>query len=340
MPGPYGLKYMSQADGLHLFFRRASHLFVKLPCGKEFGGSSKDHGYATRPKERTANEAEILQIPGDLWNEGDKSEQASHDLVGRLICPKPSNGFHLLEIMKKSWKTKGEFIAREWKKNLYLFSFANQEDREWVIQHQPWHFDGYLFAIAPLDGAIQPSYIQITKCNLWVRVYDLSMRCLNPVILRNIVAQVGNVVEVDTKANFSGCFARFRVELDITTPLMHDITIYFGGKNLWIPLKYENLPTFCYKCGVMGHHTRACEKELEDDDSGKQFEDLLCGPNLKASPLKRIRPPVINSSLPHNNQPKSTYPHPNSKENWPNLPHSRRPRPPSLSFNLPVGKPC
>ncbi|KAH6817509.1 hypothetical protein C2S51_001112 [Perilla frutescens var. frutescens] len=71
------------------------------------------------------------------------------------------------------------YSAREWGKNLFLFKFGTQEEMEWVIKHQSWHYDNQLFVIAPLQGHEKPSMIQLTQASFWVRAYDLPVSCLN-----------------------------------------------------------------------------------------------------------------------------------------------------------------
>ncbi|XP_057793078.1 uncharacterized protein LOC131009683 [Salvia miltiorrhiza] len=267
----------------------------------ERGGPSRDSELLSGPEERTERESNLIDI-STIVNTANQSEDG-FCLVGSLITAKAPNGFHLMEIMRKSWKTSKNFEAKEWRKNLFLFSFATLEDRQWVLQRQPWHFDGHLFAVMGLDDSAQPSDIRVNRSSFWVRAYNLPIKCMNPSIIRNIGKQIGVVEEVDERANYAGCFARFKVNFDVTTPLLRGLTICLEAKQLWIPLKYEHLPTFCYKCGVMGHHSRACDINVEDDESGKQFEDIIYGPILKASPLKRLRPTKQNHDRPRKSNP-------------------------------------
>lgn len=88
-------------------------------------------------------------------------------LVGRLRAPKPPKSFHLLEVMKKTWRVKKEVTARVWNK-LFMFTFRNREDRDWVLKQQPWHFKNYLFVVAVLKGTEQPSSVEVTTCSFWV----------------------------------------------------------------------------------------------------------------------------------------------------------------------------
>ena len=40
----------------------------------------------------------------------------------------------------------------------------------------------------------------------------------------------------------------------------------------WVFLKYERLPTFCYRCGILGHQDRECQRinkgclHMDEDD--------------------------------------------------------------------------
>ncbi|KAK6125828.1 hypothetical protein DH2020_040424 [Rehmannia glutinosa] len=171
-----------------------------------------------------------------------------------------------METMKKSWKPRKGFTAREWGKNLFLFSFADTRDRDWVLKNQPWHFEGFLFAIKPISGTEQPSTLNITESSFWIRVYDLPVACMNEKTIQLIAKQVGSFEAWDPSPDsLFGKSARCKVAIDITKPLVRGITIKLKGESLWIPLKYEGLPVYCYGCGLIGHHYRACDNYDSND---------------------------------------------------------------------------
>ena len=74
--------------------------------------------------------------------------------------------------------------------------------------------------------------------------------------------------------------------MDITKPLRRFIIVAKGaGKGeIWGRLGYERLPTFCYKCGVIGHSEYECEQALVEGyrSNTKQYGDWL-----RASPLQK-----------------------------------------------------
>ncbi|KAL8544826.1 hypothetical protein ACS0TY_005152 [Phlomoides rotata] len=112
-------------------------------------------------------------------------------LVGRLCTEKTFNIYALTDVMLKAFRVKGKVTAREWGKNLLIFTFGESSERDWVLRNQPWHFDGQLFAISPLDGSVQPSQIQINRASFWARIYDLPISLQKESTVQSIAGKIG-----------------------------------------------------------------------------------------------------------------------------------------------------
>jgi hypothetical protein len=100
-------------------------------------------------------------------------------------------------------------------------------------------------------------------------------------------ASVGTVEEVDTDAEGIGWgeFLRVKISIDLYKPLPRGRMMKFEGKSNLIGFKYENLPKFCFHCGVICHGPEGCLKrnELRNQDDFTQY-----GPWLRAtSPNRR-----------------------------------------------------
>ncbi|KAL8511776.1 hypothetical protein ACS0TY_018276 [Phlomoides rotata] len=132
-------------------------------------------------------------------------------LTGRLYTSKPFNVFTLIDVMLKGFKVKGKVSAWEWGKSLLIFSFTDHDDREWVLQNQPWHFEGNLFAVTPLSGSEQPSLVKVSRASFWARLYDLSMVCHNESTLKTLARRIIDLEAFDPPINNLGSFLRFKI---------------------------------------------------------------------------------------------------------------------------------
>lgn len=82
---------------------------------------------------------------------------------------------------------------------------------------------------------------------------------------------VGSTFGGMLRAEEKGDYCRIRVDLNVTKPLRRGVFVSLESQGkVWLAFKYENLPTFCFCCGHMGHGVAECgqNKKVEniDDD--------------------------------------------------------------------------
>ena len=89
-----------------------------------------------------------------------------------------------------------------------------------------------------------------------------------------------------------GEFLRVRIVLDITRPLPRCCKLWAERKLVgWVGLKYEQLPNFCYLCGIVGHGDRDCEVWLRGKGRLRR-EDQHYGDWLRAEATRVTRKSV------------------------------------------------
>ncbi|KAL8470906.1 hypothetical protein ACS0TY_033475 [Phlomoides rotata] len=213
-------------------------------------------------------DGEVLDL--GLEAEQDRGNAAPICLVGRLCTGRSFNIYALIDVMLKAFRAQGKVTAREWGKKLLVFTFGVSSERDWVLRNQPWHFDGHLFAISPIDGDMQPSQVQVNKASFWARIYDLPLSLQRESTLLSTADRIGVIEAFDPPENNLGNYMRFKVEVDIQKPLCRGLRIRAGGGQMWIPWKFE----FCAKY---------------DKNDCLAPGDLDFGPDFKASTLRRAR---------------------------------------------------
>lgn len=67
---------------------------------------------------------------------------------------------------------------------------------------------------------------------------------------------------------------RVRVRIDVTKRLMQGKKIIVeGGESRWVSFKYERLPNFCYRCGLLKNALKDCTEG--PDHSGEEGTNVL-----------------------------------------------------------------
>ncbi|KAK7814756.1 uncharacterized protein CFP56_002619 [Quercus suber] len=103
-----------------------------------------------------------------------------------------------------------------------------------------------------------------------------------------IGSSLGLVLDVDvpeSRVQWSKCL-RVRVRIDVTKRLVRGkkITIE-GGESIWVSFKFERLPNFCYRCGLLNHALKDCNKGFKL--SKNEGENVLqYGAWLRGDPLR------------------------------------------------------
>lgn len=142
----------------------------------------------------------------------------------------------------------------------------------------PWRHNGEAFIVIPYDGIGLATEVPIDTIALWVRVFDLSEFMTTQDYAKSFGSKLGNFMEYGGKVRN---FLRFRVECPLSKPLKASFKLKIEGKVSMIPVKYKNVPHFCFVCGVIGHAKSNCENE-ELRSKGIRF-----GKEMQASPFKR-----------------------------------------------------
>ncbi|KAF5472196.1 hypothetical protein F2P56_004583 [Juglans regia] len=210
------------------------------------------------------------EIPEELKNKEDCS------LVGKVWVERSISRMVIENTMAKVWRISRKAQFQEVGTNMFVMTFANQADKLRILQGRPWLFDNQMFVIMQLNGSIPPQKMDFSRERMWIQLHNLPLACMNKD--RGVVMgeTIGRVLEVETLVDGSGwgSFLRILTELDLKKPLARGRTITIKGQVLWIPVKYEKLPHFCFRCGCIIHDEVGCR--------GKDGEEIQFGAWMRA----------------------------------------------------------
>ncbi|TXG60547.1 hypothetical protein EZV62_015120 [Acer yangbiense] len=153
--------------------------------------------------------------------------------------------------------------------NVFMFFFDNPEDRIWVWQRGPWHFDKSLLVLEIPEGTGEISKMSFNRADFWVQIHNIPIMCMNRRMAKWLAEQIGEVIEIPSESRDCwGKFFRVKVRIDISRPLKRWLRLSLdqSGNIVVVGLKYERLPEFCFACGKIGHGINDCpDKEAKKE---------------------------------------------------------------------------
>lgn len=191
-------------------------------------------------------------------------------LVGKFLTEGVMNFQAMQQTLAAIWKPGGAVYIKELDANLFLFQFYHGIDFKRVIDGSPWTFNRKVLIISPMKEGINPRCISLNSIDLWVQIYDMQPGFMLEKIITEVGNRLGNFVST-CPSNFKGIwreYLRIRVTFDLSKPLKGRMKLRKSGNEWgWITFKYENVPTFCFICGIMGHSEKYYGQLFEKSES-------------------------------------------------------------------------
>ncbi|KAH9650355.1 CCHC-type domain-containing protein [Citrus sinensis] len=219
-------------------------------------------------------------------------------LVGKVLLIREVKKEGFKAALLPVWKIMKEIKIEELGDNIFIFQFGCEADKRKVLAGGPWHFDKALIVITKPAGLGEVTKKNFTHVSFWVQILNVPIMCMNTEMLRELGESIKRVEEVATDVTGAcfGKYARLRISIDITKPLIKVLHLRHededtmdreeqeegedsvnSEKEIPMPVRYERLPDFCYVCGHVGHQYRECANY-----KNQLREEMAFGPWMKA----------------------------------------------------------
>ncbi|KAK1360188.1 hypothetical protein POM88_044662 [Heracleum sosnowskyi] len=161
--------------------------------------------------------------------------------------------------------------------------FIVEVDIRRVMEGCPWSFNRRALVMSRLKDGENPRSVVLNSLELWVQVYDMKPGFMSEKILQGIGNYIGHHVS-NCQSNFNGVwkeYMRIRVSINLNNPLRRRMKMKMNGEEwFWVNFRYENVPMFCFICGIVGHSEKYCSKlfEHEAEEITKPYGPWLRAP--------------------------------------------------------------
>ena len=185
-------------------------------------------------------------------------------LIGKLLTERSFNVEAFKRTITTVWEPIHGLVIRALRPNLFAFQFFHWRDMMKVLNGCPWNFDNMLVLLKEADGDEPPDQVTLNQSPFWVRLKNLPFNMRSDNVVKALIGNMGDIIEIEEDVLGFGRFRRVKVMLDTTKPLRRFRKLRDKkGCEIQIDFAYERLP--CLACGVMGHSEKDCQVVFEED---------------------------------------------------------------------------
>ena len=189
-------------------------------------------------------------------------QEVKFSILFKLLTTRTFNGDAFKNSVGAMWASHGVLLVITIDDNLFMAAFPSDAALRRVFSTSPWTFDKKLILMARFVGDLQPTTVKFTHAAFWIRLVNLPIKSMTCEMGEDIGQRVGRLIAVDAPEDNGvawGCYLRIRVEVEIAKPLMRGCIIQVEETApAWVDFRYEHLPIFCYRCGILGHSGSDC----------------------------------------------------------------------------------
>lgn len=212
--------------------------------------------------------------------------------IGTVHTSRAFSADALFGKMKAIWNLSRDPICREAGENIFIFQMHCLGDWKKVVHQGPWTFRGWAVLIEDYDGKTDPEKFEFIGLYVWAQIHGIPELYRKEGVVDDLARRVGKIKEVqmNPKLFFEGNYVRIRVLVEINKPLKRVVTLNVEGegkKRLFI--KYEKVPFFCKRCGLIGHNHEECGDGVWGTKD-LQYGDFMLAVRRLTTPFPEARP--------------------------------------------------
>ena len=197
---------------------------------------------------KTWNNLTLLECEGSNFRIKEKQAKTEFILAAKFLTKRALNIDAIAKTFTPIWRSKNGFKIKKESEHVVLFTFDDKSEMEKIMATEPWSFNKHLMVLQWYGEETNVGDMEFSKMTFWVQVHDLPIKFRTRKIVEQLCEVIGTVTKgTDEEETEGDNFMRVRVTIDISKPLCRGRVISLdSGKELWVPFKYERLPSLCF----------------------------------------------------------------------------------------------
>jgi hypothetical protein len=233
---------------------------------QKFQQESPRRYHTTSPNNTTPTESS--KDPFCMYREehiADGISTCNNTLIGKNLSSKTILKLVLLSTLQGIWGNPKGLTITEIEGGFFHISMDLETDIQRALKGNPWMIRNSWFLVHPWDRQINPNKLDFQHAPAWIQLWGLPIHCKTVNMGKHIGSQLGKMEEAaiydyPQKARI----VKIRVCINIEEPIRSGMFIGNTKDGInWVDFRYENLPMFCFNCGLIGHNEDKCEIPIQ-----------------------------------------------------------------------------
>jgi hypothetical protein len=191
----------------------------------------------------------------------DGISNCNNSLIGKILSTKIILKPVLLSTLQGIWGNPKGLNITEIEGGFFHITMELEKDTQRALQGNPWMVRNSWFMVHLWDRQINPNNLDFHHVPAWIQIWGLPIHCKTVNMGKYIGSQLGKVEDAAIyDYPQKSRIVKIRVCINSAEPIKAGM--YIGntrdGIN-WVDFRYENLPMFCFNCGLVGHNEDKCD---------------------------------------------------------------------------------
>jgi hypothetical protein len=189
----------------------------------------------------------------------------NNTLIGKILSNKTILKPVLYNTLQGIWGNPKGLVITEIEGGFFHITMDLEKDIQRALKGNPWMVRNSWFMVHLWDRQINPSNIDFQHAPAWIQIWGLPIHCKTVTMGKHLGSQLGKVEDAaiydyPQKARI----IKIKVCINIEEPIKPGMFIGNTRDEInWVDFRYENLPMFCFNCGLVGHNEDKCENPTQ-----------------------------------------------------------------------------
>ncbi|KAF4388115.1 hypothetical protein F8388_014798 [Cannabis sativa] len=212
-------------------------------------------------------------------------------VVAKLYSKRTIFNGLLRTILGRKWRLANGWKLIEVGPNTFIIQLTRKQEAVNIVRNGPWTIGNGFLVVKAMSEDGRWKSADLNSTPIWVRVYEVPPRFWTQKNANAIAKKIGTVVSIDRlwRDGFpTNKYIRLQVSIPLNKPLFVGLFLPMEeGVSLWCYFKHENMPSVCYKCGIVGHEELFCRRKrrLIADDFNRTVP--MYGPWIRLGSRKK-----------------------------------------------------